>query len=408
MTSRTIPNNRITTRKGIANIATGTARSFLWGWNSARVSVGVLLFGAASHAAILQTEHWALLGAAEAGVGYDSNLFAHNGSDGDGYGLLEPSFTIQRLNSLTNLKVDLSVKSYTYFTKTNLNSLDPLLKIRLRYPFDEEIEATQEFSGYATRRTEANAIVGTRLRSDNYDVHWEGTFNPTGKLTLLTRTDAQRTDYLTAGFNTNDTASAGVTLDFLSNERLQLGTGYDFISSHSRPDLADVPETKSKQHRYTLRGQGEFLPKVTGSFFVGAGHTAYSGGLTQSAWDFVAGSSLSWQATERAQVTFTADRSTNFSPGGAAFTQAGVALEWTQQIAGGFTATLGADAANIAFRFESNSEHYKQYGGHFLLKYALTERLTASLRTSYTKQNSNQHYAQYDRAIVYASISTKF
>jgi hypothetical protein len=377
-------------------------------WTSTTIA---LLLGCATpvgRAAIFQSDHWALSGEAEAGVGYDSNLFARNGSDGDGYALLEPTFSLQRLNSLTNLKADISVASYTYFTRTDLDSLDPKLTLRVRYPFDEEVEATQELTANASRLTQADANIGTRLRSDNYSVHWEGSFNPTGKLTLLTRTDLRRTDYLTPGYNTNDAATAGLTVDFVSNERLQLGAGYDYEYSRSRPDDSSLPQTQSRQNRYTLSGRGEFLPKVTGNFFLGAGYTVFSGGFTQTEWDFVAGASLVWQATERAQIACKIDRSIDFAPGGAALTHSSLDFEWTQELAGGFTAILGAGAGEVLYHFGTDYQHFHEYGGRFQLSYALTERLTATLTTSYTKQNSDEFFANYTRGMVYASLITKF
>lgn len=359
-------------------------------------------------AAIWQTPLWALTATAEGEVGYDSNLFSRKGGDGDAYAMIAPTFMLQRLNSLTRLEVDISVQSFTFLDRTDLNSLNPSLGLRLRYPSDEELLTTQEIDVHASRRTEANSDVGSRLRRDDFDARWEGSFSPTGKIRVLARTEIRRTDYLTPGFNTNDATSAGLTAAYISNERLQLGAGYDFEYSHSQPDNPTRLPTNGRRHLFTFRGRGEFLPKVTGRFYLGTSYTDYRGGVTRTDWDLIAGASLVWQATARGQLTAKAGRLAYFSPDGSTSTRTGLGFEWTQQIIGGFSATLGVDIAQVLYLYSTRTRHDRLYGGRFQFRYALTDHFSASVGAGYTTQSSEELFGNYDRGTLFASLVSKF
>lgn len=374
------------------------------------VAAGLLLGGAAPalRAVLWQSDHWALTAAAEGGLGYDSNLLASAGGDGDSYVVAAPAFSLQRLNSLTLLQADFTLRSYSYLDRRDFDSVDPSLVIRLRFPYDQESPATQEFEARASRRSDANRDVGGRLRHDDVNVRWEGTYTATGKIRLIPRLEIRRTDYLTAGYNTNEGATAGFTAAFVANERLQLGAGYDFDYNRSRPDNPAAVQTDSRAHQFTLRGQGEFLPKVTGRFYLGASHNDYRGFVTRTDVDFIAGVSLAWQATARGQLAGKADRLNYFSPDGSTSTRSGVGLEWTHEIAGGFTATLGAEAAKVLYRYTTRTRKDYLYGGHIELRYALTERFSARLHTGYTTQDSNETFGNYKRTTVLASLTARF
>lgn len=369
----------------------------------------ILGLGARVGAALWENQRWALSGSAEAGTGYDSNLFARAGSPGDGYLRITPAASLARRNSLTLLKVKVEISSYTYFYQQDLNSLDPSLELRLRYPADEELLATEDLEMNYSRRTEANADVGGRLRSDSFRASWRGSFKPTGKLTLLPRASFEYTDYLTPGYNTNDTVSGGFTVAFVSNERLQLGAGYDYEQSRSEPDNPDKLQTDGRRHSFTVRGRGEFLPKVTGYAYVGASYYDYSGGVNRDGWDPVANISLDWQATARGTLTTRVNYTTYFSPTGFASTITELGLEWTQDLAGGFYATLGVRGGTVDYHHSSGTsssvDRYSTYGE---LRYGLTERFSASLKASYAIQDSAVLREDYDHFKVFLNTTCKF
>jgi hypothetical protein len=379
------------------------------GLSRAMITVlSILSTTAVSFGSIWENRDWALVGDGEAGIGYDSNLYARNGGVGDGYALLTPTLSLQRLHSFTDFHVDLALQSYTFFDRTGLDSLDPSLTVVVHYPFDEYLFPTQQFTLIASRSTEVNGDVGGRLRRQDFGGRWEGHIIASEKTILEGRAEVHQTDYLTAGYNDNEFATAGLTLSYVSNERLQIGAGYDYEYSVSKPKDSGAIESSFRQHLVTMRGRGEFLPKVTGYCFIGVASTDNRGSDTRSYLDLEGELSIAWQATVRGQLIFKVARETYFSPNGYAYIPTSVGPEWDQELAGGYSLRVGANEQQILYRFGTGTRNDQLYAGYFQLHYALTERFTAALTMNYTRQDSPEYIVNYTRGTLYASFTCKF
>ena len=147
----------------------------------------------------------------------------------------------------------------------------------------------------------------------------------------------------------------------------------------------------------------------TGSF----GHafpadTAYKGPASESNLDLECEFNLSWQPTQRGRLTLKANRQTYFSPDGYAYIPSTLGLEWTQEIAGGYSATLGADVQRIGYRFSESSRTDQAHGGYAKLRYALTEKYAATLTADYTRQASPEQIVNFRRETLFAGVEGKF
>jgi hypothetical protein len=344
----------------------------------------------------------------QAGIGYDSNLYARADGSGDGYALLTPSLSLQRINSFTYLHLDATVQSYTYFDQPGLNSIDPSVMLAVRYPYDDNLFPTEQFSLGASRSTEENSDVGERLRRQDLSAHWDGNIVASEKTILEGRADFRQIDYLTAGFNDNEFATAGLTLAYVANELLQAGVGYDYEYSVSKPKESNTTESSFRQNLLTVRGQGQFLPKVTGYCFVGLASTENSGNNTRSYLDLEGELSVAWQATERDQLILKVDRQTYFSPDGFAYIPTSVGPEWDKELAGGYSFKVGVNEQQVLYRFGAYTRNDQDYGGYGELRYTLTERYSAAVSVHYTKQDSPEQIINYTRATVFASVACKF
>ena len=368
----------------------------------------MLATASASFGSLWASPDWALTSEDSAGVGFDSNLYDRSGGEGDGYALIAPSLSLQRLNSFTNVKVSVGVQSYTYFHLQELDSLNPFLTVSVKYPYDQDVYPTEEFGLVASRTTVANAQVGGRLRREDLGADWDGNIVASEKTILQGRLDIREVDYLTPGFNDNQYAAGGLTLAYISNEHLDLGVGYDYRYSVSRPKEAGQVESDFNQHLVTFRGRGDFLPKLSGSFFVGAADTLYRGATSQDNIDVEGELDLIWQATERGKLTIKVSRQTYFSPNGYAYIPGSIGPEWTQEMTGGYSATFGVDVQQILYRFASTSRTDEARGAYLRLKYALTERFSMTFSADYTKQKSPEAIVNYQRTAFLANLDCKF
>ncbi len=358
--------------------------------------------------AIWESSDWALTSVDEAGIGYDSNLFARHAGSGDVYAEIEPSLLLKKLNSYTDLEITIAVKSTNYFTRNDLNSFDPSLDIELRYPFDEFVFPTQQFDLRASRSTIVDGDIGGRLRAQDLSTRWEGNILASEKTILQGRAELHQTDYLTSGYSDNEFATAGVTLAYVANENLELGAGYDYKYAISQPKDSPNSSTYLSQNVVSVRGRGDFLPKVSGIFTIGVADSAYSGEVSQSYFDIEGSLGIVWQVTERGKFTLKADRQSYFSPDGSAYLVTRYGPEWTEEFATNYFATLGIDFQQTLNRFAIGTRTDHAYGGHFAVTHSITQRYSAALTITYITQNSPQLVYNYNRATVYANFVARF
>jgi hypothetical protein len=363
---------------------------------------------AASFASIWQSSDWALTSTDEAGLGYDSNLFARHDGDGDGYAEIFPSLLLKRLKSYTDMEITFAVKSTNYFTRTDLNSFDPSLDLEIRYPYDEFVFPTQQFDVRASRSTIVDGDIGGRLRAQDLSTRWEGNIAASEKTILQGRAEVHQTDYLTQGYSDNEFATAGLTLAYVENQNLELGAGYDYKYAVSRPSDSSLSRTYLSQNLVSIRGRGDFLPKVSGFVTVGVADSAYTGEVSQSYVDVEGEIGIVWVVTERGKFTLKANRESYFSPSGSEYITTNFGPEWTEELATEYFATVGADFQQTLNRFAVGSRTDHAYGGHLELTHSITDRYAAALTIRYITQDSPQLVYNYDRATVYASFVAKF
>ncbi len=363
---------------------------------------------AATFGSIWESPDWALTSDDEVGVGYDSNLYAHHDGAGDGYAEIVPSLILKRLKSFTDLEVTVAVKSTDYFTRSDLDSLDPSLDLELRYPYDEFVFPTQLLALRASRSTVVDGDIGGRLRDQDLSARWEGNILASEKTILQGRAEVHQTDYLTEGYSDNEYATAGLTLAYVANEHLELGAGYDYKYGVSLPTGTSRSSTYLSQDILSIRGRGDFVSKLSGYYTIGVADTTYWGTLSRTNLDLEGELGIVWQPTERGKLTLKADRQSYFSPDGYAFLSTALGPEWTEEVGAGFSATLGADIQQTLNRYAASTRTDHAYGGHFELHYSLNDRYSAALIARYITQNSPQLIYNYDRATVYANFVAKF
>jgi hypothetical protein len=371
-------------------------------------ALGAMSYPTIALGSVWQSNDWALTSVDEAGFGYDSNLYARNGGTGDGYAELAPSLLLQRLRSYTYLEVTFGVKSTEYFTRSDLDSVDPSLELELRYPYDEFVFPTQQFDLQASRTTIVDGDIGARLRAQNLSARWEGNIVSSEKTILQGRAEVSQTDYLTEGFSDNEFVTAGVTAAYVASELLELGAGYDYEYGLSQPKGSSNTSTYLDQSLLSLRGKGDFLPKVSGFVSVGVADTTYWGAVSRSNLDIEGDLGIVWQATERGKFTLKASRQSFFSPDGNAFLSTSFGPEWAEEFGAGCVATVGLDIQQTLNRFTVGTRTDHAYGGHFGLNYSLNDRYSTALTFHYITQDSLVLIYNYDRTTVYANFTAKF
>lgn len=367
----------------------------------------LLLVASPTRGAVWQSPNWAVGSTLAAETGYDGNLYLRNGASDGTYAAAEAGLRLFRRQSLTRLELTAALRALEFISGDAEGSIDPSLQLLYRYPFDNEVRAVQEIRAGISSRTRANADTGTRLRSVQSNLNWQGRVLPTGKLQLVGRLGYNRTAFDTEENDWNDNLNAGATLDLFSNDRRDIGIGYDYSQARAQSDIGNTTDSR-RSHAITLRGRGEILPKVTGDFYVGADQAKYSGECDCTDWAAIAEASLAWRMTERRRLALLLDRHTYYSPTGDVVGFSAVGLEFTQQIAGGFTGRAGIEFTESRFENRITPRHDEATRFRAGLGYNLTTRLSAALDVDVTRQDSTEERFTYNRTAVQARLSTTF
>lgn len=350
---------------------------------------------------------WLLQPALEVRAGYDSNLFARAGGAGDGFAEIRPVLTLARPPARAAISTEISARALTFLNHAEENSVDPALLVTYLYPDQEGVFAPDEIRLSVSRSTDANADLGRRVRETERTFRWGDTLVSSAKTALQAHVELQRLSYSDWDLNTNDLAAAGLALAFISNEKLQLGAGYDFSLSRSTPALGGQ-RSVLREHALTFHGRGEFTPAIAGLWYVGVAHTGYGGPMARSDFAIIAGVNDTWTLRERLQLVATIDRHVYFSPLGDAVTETAAGLEIRQEFSRGFSASLGADAVHRAYRQTSVYRRDNLFPFRIGLAYTIRPEFTASLDARWSRQESDWAFRNYRRTTLAVSVKKSF
>ncbi len=372
------------------------------------IGCAAVFAASAAHAALWESPNWALTSKVEASGGYDSNLYARASGDGSGFATLHPQLRFFRRSSLTRFEINADAHAVKFFEYENEDSIDPSISLLAVYPESEDTLSSQQLKLAYVQSSTANADVGRRLRQSEAELSWEGAVAATGKSAFEGRTRIRHMDYREEGYSTNELAAIGASYNFVAHERLNLGAGYDLELARSKPGSSASQETESTGHAFTLRGRGDFLPKVSGRFHVGVSTVNYSGGLDRSDSDLIAGAALVWAVHERLSLTSKINRGTYFSPSGEVIMRSTVGFVAEQDIAGGFSLLGEIEGSQADYEHQSNSRRDNSVSLRGGVRYALTHRLAAGASCTWTTQDSDVSALNYDRTLVSGHLSCRF
>jgi hypothetical protein len=147
---------------------------------------------------------------------------------------------------------------------------------------------------------------------------------------------------------------------------------------------------------------------VSGRFHLGATSVEYSGDQERSDWDVIAGAELVWSVHERRSLTSKVNRDIYFSPGGAVTTRSTISLRADQMLTGGFSLLGEVEGSRAEHEQQNSTRRDHSINLRAGIKYAFTDRFSASTQCTWTTQESTLDLYTYDRALVSGNISCRF
>ncbi len=371
----------------------------------------VMLVGALAlkaRAALWEDPLWALSGHASATAGYDSNLFAINSGAGDTFASFRPSLDLLRKDSLLSFDTEAWVDWTTFLRETASDSTDFGVRMTLSYPANVDTWTTQSAEVHWTRTTAVDVDVGQRVSQDDAVARYEGDLVDTGKTSVVGRVLLERDDYLAAAFDTIKTASVGTAVDYSPNGLFRTGLGYDLSLGQSRANSPGLTALNQTEQAFTLRADGEFTSKITGTVSMGAAYSDYTGSYSHSEWDMVAKADIAWKPRERLVIDLQAARAPSFNADGDIDVSTSAILRVRQELRRGFAVRADAEAGQTTHERTVTYRTDSVGGAGISAEYDLTGKLTSSVGCDWTRQDSDIPMYTYHRHVITGQVAYRF
>ncbi|WP_309400627.1 outer membrane beta-barrel protein [Cerasicoccus maritimus] len=340
--------------------------------------------------------------------GYDSNINANSGEQGDDVLTVTPSLDWTRSQGINHLTISTGFSIVRYGSTGNVNdSINPNFTATLSGPNGVSSNLTYNLGFSFFRSTDANDLVGQITDIYNYDFTTNFTYQVNEKWGVGLAPSIQYQDYRTAGFADILSTAIATSLQYSYSEKLTLDGGYRFRYQYV-PSSSSGPTSESIDHTLFIGAFGVLAPKVTGNVQTGISYRDWLKPSTQDNFVYpYVNAGVSWAYSQK--TTFTANAGVDLGQSPAnqgletAYAGIGVSHMFTDQFSGG----LNFDYIHSFFTGPTNrSDNAYVIGGNF--EYIINSWASAGLTASYQWNDSDVSTFQYNRWNVFGNVNIHF
>jgi hypothetical protein len=363
------------------------------------------------HAALWQSDNWALTGIALGQFGYDSNLTENKDGPSDFYASLKPSLFFLRRNSSTSFKTSLDVAHTEFLGNKEPSQTDVGLGLAYAYPMPMpwSIPVYTMDAGWK-QSTQPNQYVGSRVKVLEQRADAEGYIPLTGKVGLRGKAEYNYSDYKSSSLNRNRLAKGTLGLGYKYTERLDLSlnAGYGWGRSLPNDPTRTASDVTSDEYFVTARVLGEITAKLTGSAYFGYGFVDYRGGYSNSQNLPLAGADLTWGIDPRRTLVLAAYSGAMYSPDGLAVKVTRTFLSFTHVIIDRWQYSIrgGPTFSSLGRQVHERSDTTWEFGLEFA--YKPSDVFNTSIALWQSTQRSSIDAYEYDRSIISLGSSYRF
>jgi hypothetical protein len=242
---------------------------------------------------------------------YDSNIYANSSEVSDYSVIFTPTLAYSRNVGAISTAAQLSVRSVSFQDTSGQDSIDPSLIVNFNADRAEKGQAAVSVS-YA-RRTDANDVLNTRTKSDEYNGSAKVDYYFSEKTGFRFNAGYRVSDYLTTGYNNVSSYNVGGGLVYKYSPKLTGVATYSY-SPEKATDLGASPTSNpsSTNQRFQVGFEGELAPKLTGNVSTGWVYRKFDRGGDDNA--LLLAAALSWTATAKTNVTLSASNDFDTTP----------------------------------------------------------------------------------------------
>jgi len=338
---------------------------------------------------------------ASVSIGYDSNIFARKGGEGDV--LTSSSFGIEYARHAGYIAVNASA-NWTlgqFNSNTAQNFSNPNLNLEL---VKNSGRTTGSFTLSAARQSSADTAINMRTDSWNYAAGLNWKYPVIDRYSVSGGLNYGLTEYQQAapGIYNLTTYGAKADLFYAYNSERDLIAGYAIQISDS------AANTQTIDHIFTVGVSGKVLPKVNGT--VRAGYEIRQDGSTGQSFDsWNATSSVTWNLSRRVSFTGTLKKSFSTTATDATIDTLSANLDMQYTLNAKWVLYSGVGGGENEFLSGASTgrkDYYFTWSAG--VNYSLNEHFKASLTYSFFENWSNQGIGNYDRDSITLTLSTRW
>jgi hypothetical protein len=369
--------------------------------------IGLTSSATLAYGSVWESPDWALTSSLAASVGYDSDLTLSNGGPGDSFVQADPSLTLQRKNSSSDIELTGTVTATDFLDNKEPQHTDYKVVASYDYPKADNVIPMFDASVSWTQVTEANEWLGLYVEHDRGSASISGYLPVTGRLGVRTTADYTLDNYILSRLNDyrNARLFTGLAFERDSGAEASLNVGGSAGSSTPNDQATYGGPVHSRSASMTARIQGDITPKVSGSAYAGFSDVSYSGAYSDRFDLPIAGADLTWGVTTRTTLVLAAYSGADFSPDGQSVRTTHAFLSFTHVIVDQWQLTVrGGPAFSVFSRtVRLNTDTMWDLGSS--ISYQPSTRFHVDLGFAFNHQNSDALNNQFQREAVTLGVS---
>jgi hypothetical protein len=374
------------------------------------IVIGLISVVPVARASLWESDNWALTGLMSASTGYDSNLTLSHDGQGDFFVLANPSVTLARSNSSTELQIVGGVTETEFINNREPTQTDYSFDAVFAYPNTDNVIPIYRAEASWLRSSQPDPYVGARIRYEQVAVNTEGYMPMTSKLGLRGTLDYASTDYDSILLNQNRHGDAFIGLAYQRDPltEISLNLGGAFGRSEPKNPARSFDDVRSTEFYATARVRGQLTAKLSGSIYAGLGQVRYTGGYTNRETLPVGGADLTWTADPHRTIVLAVYSGENYAPDGETANTTRASLAFTHKIIERWQYVLHGGVAHSSYYRVNRDRTDDTWNLGTDFAYQPSTRFRASLGVTYTNQTSDISVAAFTHAVVSLTASYQF
>lgn len=346
-----------------------------------------------------------------ASITFDSNIYANIDEVSDTVYRLRPSVSFLKDSGLLRLDSELYLQAVRYDTYSDEDTEDYGLDLRLSFPQQEDAQLELQGEVHFMHLTAPNPEIGDIIESDRATLRGSLLTKTSEKLRSRLELSYDARDYDRFDYRDSAITMVDGSLLYALSPRVRLfgGAGYTNF------DIDATESASGSSTRLFAGAQGDFTPKLTGSFRLGYTTRRFDDGDDFSdRGAVVMGSDLAWRMSEKTTFLLQGSRYFDVTPTNVSY----LATNLTLRARHSFTEKLSAEASltyihgTFTASREEDDPHANRSDDDFRLglgvAYRFNRHLSGRIDLAASTRESTSDLFENDRTTLAFSLTGRF